>query len=831
MFCTHCGCQLTDDARFCKQCGQPTRAAAEAVRAEAPTPAQPANPQVQPSYEQPAQPDNTANSPAAGAAPLVYTQAPPAQPAPKKKMPFWALVAIPAAVTCLLAAGITMLVLNPPNISPRDSTATNAQDSEAARAAGVSVSPSVTIDGKEVKAIARPQIIKVLPEPAMAAVTPTVASYTIEPGLANVATTKQTSMQDSVKSVLSEHGFAIAEGSYYEFHEAYERNRYMFRRNFVTTDSLMHTYHLYFAHLLKKVESNYLYNDLAAMSKAMLEASTAQYEQLKGTEWEEAAKRNMAFFAVGACLQDPATAVPTDVSSAVSAELASINAANTMADSPITGALEDYTQYVPRGYYEETPTLQAYFRTMMWYGRMNFTQKDESLDRSALLMTIALNEGSKATWESIYALTSFFAGASDDCGYYEYMPLIDAIYGEGATAKDLVGNDGAWKRYHELTAEMPAPQINSMVVEDKGEGADHTDDIKGYRFMGQRFTIDANIMQYLVYSQVGKNSAGGTREMPDALDVPAAMGSDEALGILESQGATDYDKYPEHMDELRQTIDNAPDTLWSGSLYSQWLYTLKPLLEPKGEGYPTFMQSPAWMRKNLQTYLGSYTELKHDTVLYAKQMMVEMGGGPEPEDDRGYVEPEPDVFSRLASLTDATSTGLASYGKLDAEDQANLDLLESMTRSLATIATKELSGEAITAEEYELIRTIGGQLEHFWEEVHKNEAGGKRLTTREYPAAIVTDIATNPNMGSVLEIGTGMISTMYVVVPIDGQLHVASGPVYSFYQFEQPQDQRLTDTTWREMMGIEQASDGKYHKESKIQPPSWIQPYVIPSPY
>ena len=778
------------------------------------------------------QPANAAGPTAAGAAaPVAYVQpqAQPEQPAQKKKIPFAAMVLVPAAAACLLAAGITMLVLNPPAPSPDGNTATQAQDSEAARAAGVSVSPSVMVDGKEVKAIERPQIVKVLPEPAMAAVTPTVASYTVEPGLANVTTTQQTYVQDNVKSLLSENGFAIVEGSYYEFHEVYERNRYAYRRNFVTTDSLMHTYHLYFAHLLKKVETNYLYNDLAALSTAMLDASVAQYDELKGTEWEDAAKRNVAFFAVGASLQDPAVQAPADVASIVSTEVANINAASTMTESAITGEPEDYTQYAPRGYYEETPILQAYFRTMMWYGRMNFTQKDESLDRSALLMTLALDQGGKDTWESIYALTSFFAGASDDCGYYEYQPLIDAVYGEGATAKDLVDDEGAWKRYHELTEQMPAPQINSMIVEDEGAGADHTDDIKGYRFMGQRFTIDANIMQYLVYSQVGENSAGAKRGMPDALDVAAAMGSDEALGILESQGATDYKDYPEHMEELRQTIEDAPSTLWSGSLYSQWLYTLKPLLEPKGEGYPSFMQSSAWNRKNLQTYLGSYTELKHDTVLYAKQLMVEMGGGPQPEDDRGYVEPEPDVFSRLASLTEATSEGLASYGKIDAEDQANLELLESMTRTLATVATKELTGEAVTDEEYELIRTIGGQLEHFWEEVHKEEAGGKRLTTREHPAAIVTDIATNPDTGSVLEIGTGMISTMYVVVPIDGQLHVASGPVFSFYQFEWPQDQRLTDTTWREMMGIEQSGDGKYHTESKVQPPAWIQPYLIPS--
>ena len=52
------------------------------------------------------------------------------------------------------------------------------------------------------------------------------------------------------------------------------------------------------------------------------------------------------------------------------------------------------------------------------------------------------------------------------------------------------------------------------------------------------------------------------------------------------------------------------------------------------------MRSEQWARKNLSTFLGSYTELKHDSVLYAKQVMAEMGGAgmDEKPDDRGYVE-------------------------------------------------------------------------------------------------------------------------------------------------------------------------------------------------
>jgi len=74
------------------------------------------------------------------------------------------------------------------------------------------------------------------------------------------------------------------------------------------------------------------------------------------------------------------------------------------------------------------------------------------------------------------------------------------------------------------------------------------------------------------------------------------------------------------------------------------------------------MQNQAWARKDLNTLLGSWTELKHDTILYAKQVYAEMGGGMEGVDDRGYVEPNPYLYARLAALVNLTREGLAPPG-------------------------------------------------------------------------------------------------------------------------------------------------------------------------
>ncbi len=607
---------------------------------------------------------------------------------------------------------------------------------------------------------------------------------------------------------------------------------------------------------------------------------------------------------------------------------------------------------------------------MMWYGRRNFLQKDETLDRGALLLTLALAQDPEALdlwsavytvtsffagasddngyyeyralldqayggvprvqdlaaealdlWSAVYTVTSFFAGASDDNGYYEYRALLDQAYGGVPRVQDLAENTAAWDVYHELTAELPAPRINSIPVVDVGTEADHLDEGRGFRLMGQRFSLDESIFTRLTYNRVGENPEGGKRLLPNGLDVPAAFGSDAALGLLEvsldesiftrltynrvgenpeggkrllpngldvpaafgsdaalglleDMGATAYAGYPEHLEALRAEVAEAPAETWLTSLYSQWLLMLRPLTAAHGEGYPPFMQSDAWARKDLQSFLGSYAELKHDTILYAKQMMAEGGGGGlDPRDDRGYVEPEPELFARLASLVEATIAGLSGYGLLGEADAQNLGILRELAARLEAIARKELVNELPTDEEFELIRSFGVQIEHFWQEVHKNDvaegeylttfefpsaivadvasdpngqvirsfgvqiehfwqevhkndvAEGEYLTTFEFPSAIVADVASDPN-GQVLEVGTGEVSTIYAVVPVDGVLRLASGSVYSYYEFPWPMSDRLTDSAWLRLLGMDNM-DRETFGTPQVAPVSWTDDFSL----
>ncbi len=658
---------------------------------------------------------------------------------------------------------------------------------------------------------------------------PSIAAYQVSADLSNVINKDRFAFSEEAQKLLSKNGFLVTPSPMQEFFNIYEINRYDMTPSFITTDAMMHNYHLYFDHLLRTLEKDSLRPKLCTLTKTLLQKSQKDYESLKGTDWENAAKRNVAYFAVADRILDPKSETPSIVRNEVDSELQLITAHKNISPSSVMNMgnpdagpaeilKEDYSQYIPRGHYTKSNDLKTYFQAMMWYGRLTFRASQEDETKSAALITRLLSsQQSYDRWNSIYEPTSFFVGKSDDLGFIQYYQLFTNIYGSVPALDKLTGSDKQWDAFKAGVDKLDLPAINSMPIYNDVIQPDREESVKGFRFMGQRFTPDASIFQRLVYREVKENSEGNYRMLPKGLDIPAAMGSETAYAILKEMGETDYINYPENMAKLRKDIASLDTGIWTQNLYWTWMYTLNPLTEPKGKGYPSFMQNPAWTLKQLETWLGSWTELKHDTILYAKQIYAEMGGGEEPLDDRGYVEPNPLVYSRLAALTRMTADGLESRGLLTKDASASLDELESLALQLKTISEKELAQEPLTDEEYELIRSFGGQLEHFWLEALKDEGVDDKSAAIENPAALIADVATDPN-GQVLEEGTGYVNNIYAVVPVDGTLRIAKGAVYSYYEFSWPLSDRLTDEKWKAML-----ENGK-----TPEPPFWTKVYTAP---
>ena len=616
-------------------------------------------------------------------------------------------------------------------------------------------------------------------------------------------------LTDEQRALLEENGFVVVPSRVAQIYEIYKAAKERGIPIFVTTDALLHTYHILYDYTLRSAEIQHFVNDLNGLNAVMIEVAKEQYSTAPG-EIREAARRNLAFFTVASALLEPGTQIAAEVSDDVQAELDLIAAHQGFAESPIFGYKEDYSQYVPRGHYTRNETFQRYFKAMMWYGRMMFRLKPgpspEAIEagrietRQAILIVAALQnaqvggESALAVWERIYEPTVFFVGQTDDLNIYDYAQLVKEVYGDQLTLADLE-DQAKLDEFIERAMTLRPPKIVSSYVTDREKPEEVT---KGFRFMGQRFIPDSYIFQQLVYDKVGTQD--DPRVFPKGLDVAAVLGSSRAYEILlDVYGEGRYANYQEQMEKLRNEFGQLPQEQWVENLYWSWLYALRPLLEIKGEGYPVFMQNQGWVDKDINTFLGSWTELRHDTILYAKQSYTLKATGimPEPEVVKGYVEPQPEVYARLAALAKQMRVGLEGRGLLDVEYVDKLERLESLLLSLKTMAEKELAGEALSEEEYELIRNIGGILEG----ITTFSAKVKEEITSEADErmAVVADVHTDTNTGQVLEEGVGDAFTIYVVAPVEGQLVATQGGIFSYYEFTQPMSDRLTDEAWQKL--------------------------------
>ncbi len=670
-------------------------------------------------------------------------------------------------------------------------------------------------------------------EPAVE-VEPAVHHEPIAPDLSNMRVSF--ALSEAQRKRLAQDGFVVSPGVEKEFFTVYEKARYANVPIFVTSDSLLHIYHLLFDKVLRTAEVQYFIPLLRDLNQALLAQTDSQYRVLQGTGWEDAARRTVAFVGVASKLLDPNVQVPDYAAELVEAELALVEDATGILPSPLFPGLEygeDYTQYIPRGHYTKSDELRAYFKSMMWYGRMTFRLKTKDPDvgraetRSALLLVHALRTAEVAhrpaleAWADLYNPTVFFVGRSDDLTVPQYAEVTDNVYGKGVTVT-APADDARLDTFIEAANKLPPPRILGMVIMDTDDVEETT---KGLRFMGQRFVPDAYIFRQLIYRNVG--TPDHRRGLPKGLDILAAMGSERAYQILDEMGETAYENYPQQMSKVREWVSGLSVEEWTEMLYNSWLYCFHPLLEIPEDGYPAFMQSPAWVDKQLHTVLGSWAELKHDTILYAKQVYAELGAGPmppEPVPPKGFVEPVPHFYARLAALTAMTRQGLGNRGLLAEQDDYSLQRLEELARAFQTMAEKELRGEPLTEEEYSLIRFYGGELEHLTmaaADTPEGELGGQAYMEEEPQAAVIADVATDPwPTPIVLEEAVGRVNEIHVVVPVveeDGTtyLQVAKGGVFSYYEFPWPADDRLTDEKWRQMLDEKQAPP----------PPEWISSF------
>lgn len=639
--------------------------------------------------------------------------------------------------------------------------------------------------------------------PCIVDIVPDITDYIVDDNLNNVINLADYRISAEMKDKLKENHFVVhpPEETYNEIFDVYNKLREDGVPIFVTTDAMLHTFHLCFDYILMTIESKEFIPDLRALLDEMIYQSTLQLADASDAAVAGALEKNLNYLYVATHLLD-STYTPDSPDQAYYDELQLIAEHDQPVISPIFEYEEDYTQYIPRGHYTKTDSLKHYFLSMMWLGRMTFAAEEhkselsEKMTLSAILLVHAMlnskigAEDGMSLWERIYNPTVFFVGKSDDINFYQYQALCEQVYGGDfdQLPVSVFADTSKLSQFLQLCYDLEGPKIT------------YPGQPKGFRFMGQRFTPDSWMLDELVFNKVHD-----MRLMPYGLDVMTILGSNTADELLTEMGEKSrFPNYAVKLDSMKVLFDSYEDDIWAQNVYWNWLYSLMPLLMFKGDGYPYFMKSDAWKYKDLNAALASWGELRHDTILYVKQSGSERAVPDASNLVQGYVEPNPHLYARLASLATLMIEGLNSNNLLLDNFEYSLRMLGDLLLSLKEIAEKELTNEILTPTDYELICNIGTSLEQIVE-FSKYEPEGPFPDGMKMP--VIADVHSDFNSYTCLEEAVGYPYEILVICPVEGQVILTKGAGFTYYEFIQPMDHRLTDEEWQDMLQTDRAPD------------------------
>ena len=395
---------------------------------------------------------------------------------------------------------------------------------------------------------------------------------------------------------------------------------------------------------------------------------------------------------------------------------------------------------------------------------------------------------------------------------------------------------------------------------------------RSFTFFSQRFVLDSWAMSKVVFDSIIHDDNGIPelrdkiqRRIPSGLDVAfSTLGNDEILPLvvqrMENTSGNrwrDGLPYQNNLAAARSVIDAQPSSAWEGNVYHRWLSALRDLSDlPDNPNVPHAMRTQAWAMKDATTQLASWTHLRHDTILYAKQSATALTVCLYPD---GYIEPRPAFLQKLRTLAGEMQNliatlpgeGTTALDRVTSVGSRHIDVdlaawkvsLSSVFKNFAdTVAqleglvAKELAHEPFTAADLAFIDGLmqGGE---------GVTSGGERRYDGWYPKlfyktiydevdlgadkfdALVTDVHTDfPDVisgdpGTILHEGVGGVNLLMIAVEREnGRKAIYAGPVLSYYEFyKEGSMERRTDLEWQEIL--------------RFQPPppeSWTQDYLVP---
>lgn len=633
-------------------------------------------------------------------------------------------------------------------------------------------------------------------------------------------------LTDGEKSLIKKNGFTVSErlslGSFgHQFEDIYHKDFPVY----ISSDAILHAFHASYDKILKNTELSILIDRVSTL----IENLKSSLPQLEEKYLNELGLNKMlhdldVYLTVPQVLLtetgQPHFVGNTQLIDSLITEIEKYEFITRKLFSTTPRKI-DFSQFKPRGHYEDEyrPELARYFKTMMWFGKIELyliapkalvKVPIKDVQRQIIISYLfdeAINlSNSQAIVDEIEKIIETFVGEQDNVT----IPDLEETFAAGGILDVAQLLDTLEvKNFQEVlkTKSFSGQKILSQVLISDPFSPDKIEPASAFMPFGQRFVIDSYITANVVYDKTNKK-----RMLPSTLDILFALGNDGAAQLLKEE--LEFYEYSSNLAALRYLIDGYDFEFWNNSIYNLWLNSIRELNPPKDRvELPQFMQTAAWWQQKMNSQLSTWTELRHDNLLYAKQSYT---GGATCSYPYSYVEPVPKFYGAVSILAEKTQLKLELIESFDEYTKQSLsnyfNLLKGVADTLGSISQKELDFIEFTSEEKSFLKRLlynnpeqmcGGP-EHlgwypslFYEDWEQGEFHKEDYLVADYHTA-PTD-AGGSFVGWVKHAGTGKVDLLILNTKLaDGSEVAFVGPVSSYHEYTSTNFYRITDSEWQD---------------------------------
>ena len=461
---------------------------------------------------------------------------------------------------------------------------------------------------------------------------------------------------------------------------------------YVSADALLHAWHRTYDAMLEELEETFLHDNLNALLDAMAAKLPEAAAQVGSSALEPSLLDADYFLAVARTLlkgkpvqsllgQDQRVRKTIEAIQEPEPKL------DTCFDLFGEPRAVDFSQFKVRGHYENSPRLGRYFQSVMWLGRTDLRlaggpyrdsectlphmAPPRELGTAVVLHWLLDQSGQFDRWKEFDQIIQVFVGWTDSATFAQLGDLLKAAGIQSlADLPDL-------SSLQRLQDQLVQGQIGVQNIRSdyfiSPLGPEQATLPQSFTVFGQKFVPDSWALSQCVFDSIIWDEEGVPgeedkvrRRVPSALDIAfSTLANNQTVPELiarlmdhsESRHPfRDGFPYQHNLAAVREVLDSQAPTAWTSNLYMDWLGTLRELSQPLTDPhYPEALRTRAWAMKSLNTQLASWAQLRHDTILYAKQSYT---GGDACEFPSVLVEPHPTFWKRMLSMVQRTRVAI-----------------------------------------------------------------------------------------------------------------------------------------------------------------------------